>query len=402
MMKPNGSILMGIICVAVAVCAALPAHSLTQEEREAGFEALFDGNNMDKWFTLGERNTFSVENSILTCSGEGGVVLRTKEVFEDYILRLSYKISEGGNSGVFLHAVDHARDSRVGGEIQVLDSHGRDPSPHIAGALYDVHAPQVNAARPHDQWNELEIHFEWPRLHVKLNGEVVQDIDDLRDNHKTRYRVRFGNIGLQDHGSPAWYRNIRIKDLGGNARDSWISLMEDDELNDLETDQPPQGWVSIGDGNWHYDEQGGDRVLQINRGEGALIYTEAYQNFALWGYVRTSGRGYGAICTRWNGVNDKGYQVLLNHDKFAELATGTIKDLVPVEDLIVDHDAWAPMKIVVRDDVITVLVNGTIVAEYLPIDVRKGNIALLRDSCCGEVELKDLRIKPLPTTLAMD
>lgn len=373
----------GMLTLGIAL--ALPvenANALTSEEREEGFVSLFNGRDLNNWFTLARRNSFSVDNGILAARGTGGVVLRTLQEYENYILRLEFKNSPGGNSGVFLHTRDHVRDSRVGGEIQILDSYGKEASRYSAGSLYDVHAPLVNAIRPFEEWNEMEIHFEWPNLRVTLNGELIQDIDDLDTHESTRYRVRYGNIGLQDHGSPVWFRNIRIKDLGGEDRNRWIPMTHDPDM---------PGWLELGTARWDLRNS----ELRAHRGQGALIHTQRVQDFHLWAYVKTGGRGFGAIYGRWNGTGDRGFGVLIDQRKGAPITTGTIIDQVNVENLPVDRQDWAPLQIIAEGPRIVALVNGTIVAEYDRADIREGSIVLMKDSCCGDVVFKDVKVKYL-------
>lgn len=380
-MKPLLSLLAILVCVS---SFALTAHSLTEEEARDGFVSLFDGTDMDAWYTAGSRNTFSVKDGLLESTGEGGVVLRTKEIYEDYILRLEYKISPGGNSGVFLHAVDNARDSRAGGEIQVLDSFGRDPSPHTAGALYDVFAPSVNAARHPSEWQEMEIHFEWPMLKVTHNGQQVLHVEDLREEPKTRYRTRFGNIGLQDHGSPVQYRNIRIKDLGGDDQDQWIPMLADPEMND---------WFAIGSTEWEYD----DGVVTAKNSQGALLHTLRMKDFELWGYVRAVGRAEGAVYFRWSGNSDKdrGQGVLVHSAKGATQYTGSLIDAVPVTRMMVNKKSWALLQVIAKGGKTEVRVNGTIMAQYDQTVDKTGIIAFTRESCCGQLMFRDFRVKPL-------
>ena len=82
----------------------------------------------------------------------------------------------------------------------------------MTAAIYDVMAPLVNAGKPAEEWNALEITLDGPLMKAVLNGEVVQDVN-LDEIGELRTRLRRGFIGLQDHGNYVAFRNIRIRKL---------------------------------------------------------------------------------------------------------------------------------------------------------------------------------------------
>jgi hypothetical protein len=78
------------------------------------------------------------------------------------------------------------------------------------------------------EWNRYTITCKANKIHVVLNGEAVidMDLDRWTEAHKnpdgtpnkfnTAYKdmPREGHIGLQYHGQPVWFRNIRLRELG--------------------------------------------------------------------------------------------------------------------------------------------------------------------------------------------
>jgi len=100
----------------------------------------------------------------------------------------------------------------MGFEFQMMGDHGEAPHKNGTGAVYDVLAPAVNAARPVGEWNELEIYLNGPHYRATLNGEVIQDVN-FDEHEELRYRLREGFISLQDHGDRVSFRNIRVKRL---------------------------------------------------------------------------------------------------------------------------------------------------------------------------------------------
>lgn len=191
-----------------------PLDLLTEEERAEGFVPLFNGENLDGWWFWGSNTDgFTVEDGVITWVERGASAIMTARRYEDFVLRLEWKMpGSGTNSGVFIRAPRAARQSKLGMEIQIRGDHGVEPSPDQTGAIYDVVAPTVVATRPSGEWNEIEIRCEGPMVVVHINGELVQDtnIDEIEE---LRYRIRDGFIGLQDHGDFVAFRNVRIKTL---------------------------------------------------------------------------------------------------------------------------------------------------------------------------------------------
>jgi len=191
-------------------------------EAKEGFVSLFNGNDLDGWDTSGStQGSFSVEYGILTGHKGGNGWIRTEAEYSDFELRLEYRISRDGNSGVFFRA---AADDPVykGMEIQIRDDEGKPPNNHRTGALYDVIEPSDNMSRPTGEWNSLLLMCDGPNIKVRINGKtVINDTLDrftepVGEKFKTPYKdmPRRGHIGLQNHGDDVWYRDVRIREIG--------------------------------------------------------------------------------------------------------------------------------------------------------------------------------------------
>lgn len=186
--------------------------------------ALFDGTNLDHWKV--KPGGWTIEEGVLTRQPKGGYIW-TKEAYGDFALELEFKVSPKCNSGVFFRT--NPRNAVQGGfEIQVLDSHGKaEPGKHDCGALYDAVAPKVNAVNKPGEWNKMVITCNGPSVKVEVNGKTTVDIniDDWDtpnknpDGSKNKFKTalkelpRTGHIGLQDHGKPVWYRNVKLTKL---------------------------------------------------------------------------------------------------------------------------------------------------------------------------------------------
>lgn len=175
----------------------------------------------------GAADRWRLEDGVLACQPGAGY-LWTRETYGDFELSLEFKISPNGNSGVFVRTSDLSDPVQSGIEIQVLDSHGREaPGRHDCGAIYDCLAPSVNAAREAGQWNRMHITCRDNWIEVVLNDQPIIGMDlsewteahrnpDGSENKFNRPLSEFsrtGHIGLQDHGNPVWYRNIRVRPL---------------------------------------------------------------------------------------------------------------------------------------------------------------------------------------------
>jgi hypothetical protein len=186
---------------------------LAEQERNEGWTSLFDGKSLSGWaITGGNQEGFVCREGSIEWNGKGGGMLRSRDRYENFILRLDWKIEEGGNSGIFLRAPRANRASKIGMEFQLRGDYGEPPSSGSTGAIYDVLSPAVNAGKPVGEWNSVEIQLDGTYLKATLNGQTVLDIE-FSQHSELKNRLRRGFIGLQDHGDYVAFRNIRIKEL---------------------------------------------------------------------------------------------------------------------------------------------------------------------------------------------
>jgi hypothetical protein len=186
---------------------------LSEAERAEGFIALFNGRDLDGWYVTGSnKEGFTVKDGAIEWVARGASNLRSVRRYDDFVLRLEYRIAEGGNSGVHLRSPRAARASRIGFEFQMLGDHGKKKDKQSTGSIYAQVAPFVNASLPSGEWNTVEIICDGPHVKATLNGYVVQDLS-FDDNEELKYRLRDGFIHLTDHGDPVSFRNVRLKPL---------------------------------------------------------------------------------------------------------------------------------------------------------------------------------------------
>lgn len=221
-------------------------NALSKAEKEAGFVMLFDGESTDGWRGYGKEEFpagWIIEDDALKCNGSGrgeagaadGGDIIYKKKFSNFHLKLDWKISSGGNSGIFYLGQEDPKWEtiwRTAPELQVLDNAehpdailGKDGN-RQAGSLYDLIPAVPQNANPAGEWNSTEIIcFKGTIIHFQ-NGEkvleyhlwtpewnkLVADSKFPSLNEDWANVASEGYIGLQDHGDDVWYRNIRIKE----------------------------------------------------------------------------------------------------------------------------------------------------------------------------------------------
>ncbi|MBI1338902.1 DUF1080 domain-containing protein [bacterium] len=217
-----------------APSGAMTPNTLSAAELAEGWTLLFNGQTLDGWRSYkadAPPAQWVIEDGALSLSSGGGGDIMTAAEYGPFDLKLEWKISPGGNSGVIylVKTLETAPNTyNTGPEMQVLDDErhrdGAIPS-HRAGALYDLVIPSQAAARPVGEWNEARIVFTGSRLEHWLNGvKIVEtsygDADWAAKVEGSKFRTMpdfgkasSGHIALQDHGDRVWYRNIKLKPL---------------------------------------------------------------------------------------------------------------------------------------------------------------------------------------------
>ena len=227
------------IAIAGASCllAAPPTRSvaadntLSDQERREGWQLLFDGKTTDGWMWADQRPVAAshVQDGALNPHPrEFDALILHKEPVESFVLALDFKITPKCNSGVFvrvwpLEARPGLNVAYNGLEIAIDDTATADF--HDTGAIYDLVKPKLNAMKPVGQWNHLEVTCDRSTIKAVLNEQPVSQMnmdewttpnqrpDGTRHKFDVAYKdhPRRGYIGLQDHGSDVWYRNIELR-----------------------------------------------------------------------------------------------------------------------------------------------------------------------------------------------
>lgn len=219
-------------------------NTLTEAEKAAQWELLFDGSTLEGWKRFNHDSIgplWTVQDGVIVCDGSGltegtahvGGSLITTRQFGNFELSVEWKLSPGGNSGILYHVTEgpeykHAYDT--GPEFQVMDDEGwtgetlRDAQK--VGSNYDMYAaPATKKVNPVGEWNTARLICNNGHVEQWLNGEKVVEFEEGTPDFQERYqkskwvdypgwnKFKSGAIALQDHGAPVYYRNIKVREL---------------------------------------------------------------------------------------------------------------------------------------------------------------------------------------------
>ncbi|MFA6402838.1 MAG: DUF1080 domain-containing protein [Salinivirgaceae bacterium] len=246
-------IIIAFVFFALAACQEkVGVNQLTKAEVKEGWQLLFDGKTTDGWkgyckgnvpgaWTVTEEGTLHIAGSGKGEAGahDGGDII-TREKYGNFELSLEWKVSEGGNSGIFYLSQEICGTDSLPGdpiwksspEMQILDN-AKHPDAKLgkegnrqAGSLYDLIPAKPQNAKPAGEWNHIKITVYKGTIIHWMNGENVLEYHLWTDDWKTMcMNSKFaeflnfvnpaseGHIGLQDHGDDIWFRNIKIRKL---------------------------------------------------------------------------------------------------------------------------------------------------------------------------------------------
>lgn len=195
-------VLLGLVFVA----SALAGLALAEE----GWTTLFNGKDLAGWKSVG-RGHWTVEEGAIVGRNDtekpGNYWLVSDQEYDNFILRLKYWITAGGNSGVAVRDPSRAQGpqtpAHIGYEIQILDRKGA-KMPN--GSIYLIQ-PAVEGLHRSEEWNEMEIRCQGPRIEVWVNGAKAAETEHTRSAR--------GAIGFQIHDRKAVvkFKDIQIKKL---------------------------------------------------------------------------------------------------------------------------------------------------------------------------------------------
>jgi hypothetical protein len=206
-------------------------NELTEAERQAGWELLFDGHSTRGWrgyMMDAVPDGWQAVNGELIRVGRGRDII-TVEQFANFELTLEWKVETGGNSGVFFRAIEGPEQIYYGApEMQILDDDNHPDGRSTltsAGSNYAIHPAPRGVVRPVGEWNTARILVNGDHVEHWMNGVLVVEYelgsaDWSRRVASSKFtawpeygQASVGHIGLQEHGDPVAFRNIKVRRL---------------------------------------------------------------------------------------------------------------------------------------------------------------------------------------------
>jgi hypothetical protein len=207
------------MALAVVTCAGVT--TLRADEPEGWTNLLADNNLSAHWETTG--NWKMSDDGVVTLEpreGERGwtrygAYLWSDKQYDNFEIMFDYRVQPRGNSGFYFNVAEKGDPVAKGIEVQIYDSgskaEGAKLTDHDSGGVIPGIPPQKNTAKPAGEWNTFHVRVEGEKLTIKLNGEVVNEVE--LQTGRLKGRPDKGFIGFQDHGLPLSLRNIRVREL---------------------------------------------------------------------------------------------------------------------------------------------------------------------------------------------
>jgi hypothetical protein len=194
--------------------------------KSADFKPIFNGKDLAGW--TGGTKGYEVKGDALVAKEGQHANLFTDDTYDNFAVRLEFKLPPAGNNGLGLRSPVTDKDVAYEGmESQILDD--GDPKyknlhPYQShGSLYGL-APAVRGyLRPVGQWNYEELTINGDKITVNVNGYEIlnasiaearkEPMDGKKHPGASRTEGHFALLGHQD---PVAFRNIRIMRLTSN------------------------------------------------------------------------------------------------------------------------------------------------------------------------------------------
>lgn len=212
---------------------------LSDKEKQDGWKLLFDGKTTSGWrgYNMKEMppGWKVLDGALVRTKGGaggkgagGGDDIITVDQYDNFELKLQWRIVAGGNSGILFRVKEGAVTSwHVAPEMQVLDNGPwkTRSKAQLAGSLYDLYPAAKDVTRPVKEWNHVRLVANGPHVEHWLNGEKMCEYEigsaDWKEriakskfkNMKDFATATKGHICLQDHSDRVEFRDIKLKPL---------------------------------------------------------------------------------------------------------------------------------------------------------------------------------------------
>ena len=261
--------------------------------KQGGFVPLFDGRSLGGWKGLVAdpparakmtaqdlasaqaaadetmRAHWKVVDGLLTFDGKGESLCTARD-YGDFELLVDWRIEKGGDSGLYL---------RGSPQVQIWDA---EANPEGSGGLFNNEVgpshPSEKADRPVGEWNTFRVLMIGQRVTVYLNDKRVVDNVALENYWEREKPIDpTGQIELQAHGNPLWFRNVFLREIPREAS-AHASADASEGFSPLFNGRDLEGWTGNTSG---YAAEEGKIVVHPERAGGNLYTTREFTDFVL-------------------------------------------------------------------------------------------------------------------------
>jgi hypothetical protein len=326
-------------------------HLLSAEEAADGWISLFDGDTLFGWTPNDAAVNWQVKNHAITADqGPIGLLLTTVP-FSDFELVCEYRMSEDGNSGVFLRTLPKPADpARDGYEVNIVDSHPQ-------GFLTGSHVARQKASEQltgSGDWQTLRMTAQGNHFTTQFNGRLVLDYTDESPGFR-----RQGLIGLQKNVGKIEFRKMVLRPLG---------------LEPLFNGHDLTGWREVPGSRSHWTVDEG--AIHIVGGPGFWETERTFQDFLLQTQARTNSADLnsGFFFRAMPGTAEapsNGYEVQI-HNGFSNddrtrptnAGTGAIFRRAEARRVVPNDQAWCTLTLAAFGPRMAVWVDGYQVVDW--------------------------------------
>lgn len=324
---------------------------LTEQQVAEGWINLFDSQTLFGWRAGNEVN-WSVQDKQITAS-EGPIgLLLTKVRFTDFELTLDYKLSSGGNSGIFLRCdADPTDTTKDCYELNLADEH---PQGFTTGSFVGLHKFEAGKPTVDGKWHHLKVTADQNSFSVLIDGKISTQFQDKRPDW-----LRSGFIGLQKNSGHIAFRNVQLKPIN---------------QTDLFNAKDLTGWREVPGSKSKFEVV--DETIHVTDGAGFLETEKAYSNFMLQFQAKThaaelnSGLFFRAL-PGTEKAPSHGYEVQI-HNGFKEndrnkpnnAGTGAIFRRVEARRVVSSDNKWCTITLIADGPQVSTWVDGYQVVDW--------------------------------------
>ena len=371
-------------------------------EPPEGYTAIFNGKNLEgwwglktedpaKWMALSKeefekkkqaslediRQHWKVVDGVLVNDGHG-LYLSTIKNYGDFDLFVDYKTVAKADSGIYLRGVPQVQIwdfTEEGGKWKIGADKGSGGLWNNGAAGTPGRDPLVLADKPFGEWNSFHITMVGENVTVVLNDKLVVDNAPLANFWGDRKKpaakreplIAKGPIQLQTHGGEISWRNIFIKELGGNkGPEGQKGASGDCGFESVFNGKDLSGWAGAKD---NYEVV--DGAIRCQKGKGGNLFTESiYKDFVVRFEFKLPPGGNNGLAIRYPGKGNPAYsgmcelQVLdSEHPKYAKLDArqyhGSAYGMVAAKrGHLKEAGEWNEQEVTVKGSTIQVILNG--------------------------------------------